>query len=133
MITPPATICFCRDCFHNVQMLEKNCPTCGSSRLIKHPELDKLFIDRDRHLVTWGGEHIELTVTECLLLISLCERPGAVKKRDQLMDAAYGVGHAVSDRTIDSHVRNIRQKFKDVDPKVELISTVHGLGYKLKL
>lgn len=100
---------------------------------IKPIELEKLFIDRDRHLVTWGGEHIELTVTECLLLISLCERPGAVKKRDQLMDAAYGVGHAVSDRTIDSHVRNVRQKFKDVDPKVELIATVHGLGYKLKL
>ena len=100
---------------------------------VKPIELDKLSIDRDRHLVSWDGRHIELTVTECLLLISLCERPGAVKKRDQLMDAAYGVGHVVSDRTIDSHVRNIRQKFKDVDPKVELISTVHGLGYKLKL
>ena len=100
---------------------------------VKPIEFDKLSIDRDRHLVSWDGLHIELTVTECLLLISLCERPGAVKKRDQLMDAAYGVGHVVSDRTIDSHVRNIRQKFKDVDPKVELISTVHGLGYKLKL
>ena len=83
-------------------------------------------------MVTWKGKDIELTVTECLLLISLAERPGNIKKREQLMDAAYQ-GMNVSDRTIDSHVRNIRQKFKNIDSKADLIGTVFGLGYKLKI
>lgn len=95
-------------------------------------EVGGLKIDRDRHLVTWNGDLIELTVTECLLLISLAERPGTIKKRDQLMDAAHQ-GINVADRTVDSHVRNIRQKFKNVDPKADLIGTVFGLGYKLKI
>jgi two-component system, OmpR family, response regulator ChvI len=97
----------------------------------KPVEVGSLKIDRERHLVTWEGKLIELTVTECLLLISLAERPGTVKKRGQLMDAAYQ-GMSVADRTIDSHVRNIRKKFKDADAKAELIKTVHGLGYKLE-
>ena len=95
-------------------------------------EVGSLKIDQERHLVTWNENNIELTVTECLLLISLAERPGTIKKREQLMDAAYQ-GMAVSDRTIDSHVRNIRQKFKDIDPKADPIGTVFGLGYKLKI
>ena len=91
-----------------------------------------LIIDQDRHLVTWNGEAVDLTVTECLLLLSLSERPGSVKSRNQLMDAAYREAIFVSDRTIDSHIRNIRQKLKSVDPKCDIITTVHGLGYKLK-
>lgn len=90
-----------------------------------------LEIDRDRHRVMWDDQPVELTVTECLLLIALAERPGTVKKRDQLMDAAYDGTVYVSDRTIDSHVRNIRQKFKSVDPSADPIATVFGLGYKL--
>ena len=90
-----------------------------------------LIIDQDRHLVTWNGEAVGLTVTECLLLLSLSQRPGSVKSRNQLMDAAYREAIYVSDRTIDSHIRNIRQKLKVVDPECDVITTVHGLGYKL--
>ena len=91
-----------------------------------------LTIDQDRHLVTWNAEPVDLTVTECLLLLALSQRPGSVKSRNQLMDAAYREAIYVSDRTIDSHVRNIRQKLKAVDPTCDIITTVHGLGYKLK-
>lgn len=93
----------------------------------------ELTIDQDRHLVTWNAIPVDLTVTECLLLLALAQRPGSVKNRNQLMDAAYSEAIYVSDRTIDSHVRNIRQKLKSIDPKCEIISTVHGLGYKLKV
>ena len=92
-----------------------------------------LVIDQDRHLVTWKTEQVDLTVTECLLLLALSKRPGSVKNRNQLMDFAYNEAIYVSDRTIDSHVRNIRQKLKELDPKCDVISTVHGLGYKLKI
>ena len=90
-----------------------------------------LSIDRERHLVSWQEQALTLTVTECMILISLAERPGAVKKRSQLMDACYEGNVFVSDRTIDSHVRNIRSKIRAVDQEAELIKTVHGLGYKL--
>ena len=96
-------------------------------------EVGDLIIDRERHLVTWKGESIDLTVTECLLLISLSERPGAVKKRQNLMDACYDGTVYVSDRTIDSHIRNIRAKFRASDDGADLIGTVQGLGYKLKI
>jgi len=100
---------------------------------VKPIEVGDLVIDRERHLVQWCGEEVLLTVTECMLLISLAERPGTVKKRDQLMDAAYDGSVHVSDRTIDSHIRNIRKKFNEVDEKVDIIGTVQGLGYKLKV
>lgn len=92
-----------------------------------------LSIDRERHLVSWRDQAIALTVTECMILISLAERPGSVKKRAQLMDACYEGNVYVSDRTIDSHVRNIRSKIRAVDQGAEPIKTVHGLGYKLVL
>ena len=96
-------------------------------------EVGSLSIDRERNLVHWKGQNIELTVTECLLLISLAERPGVVRKRQQLMDACYDGAVFVSDRTIDSHIRNIRAKFKATDGRAEPIGTIQGLGYKLKL
>jgi two-component system response regulator ChvI len=68
-----------------------------------------------------------------MILISLAERPGSVKKRAQLMDACYEGNVYVSDRTIDSHVRNIRSKIRSVDEDAEPIKTVHGLGYKLSV
>ena len=100
---------------------------------VKPIEVGDLVIDRERHLVQWCGEEVLLTVTECMLLISLAERPGTVKKRDQLMDAAYDGSVHVSDRTIDSHIRNIRKKFSEVDESVDIIGTIQGLGYKLKV
>lgn len=111
------------------------------SVLRRHAPVDKqphrrlvagdLTIDPERHLVNWRDNQLSLTVTECMILISLAERPGTVKKRAQLMDACYGGNVFVSDRTIDSHVRNIRSKIRHVDPVAEPITTVHGLGYKL--
>lgn len=92
-------------------------------------EVGDLFIDRDRHTVTWKGTHIDLTVTECLLLIELAERPGVVKKRSQLCETG---GYVTSERTVDSHIRHIRSKFKEVDDGADIIGTVHGLGYRLK-
>ena len=100
------------------------------TKTIKTSELE---IDKERHLVTWQKKPVNLTVTESMLLLSLAKRPGLVRSRSQLMDAAYDGTIYVSDRTIDSHVRNIRNKLKQVDPSCDIISTVHGLGYKLKV
>ena len=117
--------------FRIKSVLKRYTPSLTSK--IKPIEVSHLSIDKERHLVKWREEEVLLTVTECMLLISLAERPGTVKKRDQLMDAAYEGAVHVSDRTIDSHIRNIRRKFSEVDDKVDLIGTVQGLGYKLKV
>ena len=92
-----------------------------------------LSMDPVRHACTWHDRAVRLTVTEFLILQALANRPGHVKSRDQLMDAAYDGSVHVSDRTIDSHIRNIRKKFSEVDETVDLIGTVQGLGYKLKI
>jgi two-component system response regulator ChvI len=83
-----------------------------------------LVLDPNRHLCTWKGNPIELTVTEFLLLKSLAQRPGHVKSRDQLMDAAYGENIYVDDRTIDSHVKRLRKKFKATDGDYNQIETL---------
>ena len=117
--------------FRIKSVLKRHMPNLAPT--IKPIEVGDLFIDKERHLVNWNGEEVSLTVTECMLLISLSERPGTVKKRDQLMDAAYDGSVHVSDRTIDSHIRNIRKKFSDIDETLDLIGIVQGLGYKLKI
>jgi two-component system response regulator ChvI len=91
-----------------------------------------LLLDGARHACTWRGEPIELTVTEFLLVKALAIRPGHVKSRDQLMDAAYGEHIYVDDRTIDSHVKRIRKKFKVVDTEFSQIETLYGVGYRYK-
>ena len=91
-----------------------------------------LQIDKERHLVEWKGDKVHLTVTECLLLLSMASRPGIVKGRSELMRAAYDEAIYVSNRTIDSHIRNIRNKLLEVDVKCNIITTIHGLGYKLE-
>ena len=80
----------------------------------------------------WGGERVTLTVTEFLLLRALAQRPGVVKSRDQLMDAAYDDAVYVDDRTIDSHIKRIRKKFRSVDPEFASIETLYGVGYRFK-
>jgi two-component system response regulator ChvI len=90
----------------------------------------ELVLDPTRHLCTWRGEPIVLTVTEFLLLKSLAARPGHVKSRDQLMDAAYDGETFVDDRTIDSHIKRIRKKFKSVDQSFAKIETLYGVGYR---
>ena len=91
-----------------------------------------LVLDSDRHACTWKGYQIELTVTEFLLVKALAVRPGHVKSRDMLMDAAYGEHIYVDDRTIDSHIKRIRKKFKAVDPEFNQIETLYGVGYRYK-
>lgn len=91
-----------------------------------------LHLDDARHLCVWKGQPLNLTVTEYLLLKALAERPGHVKNRDQLIDAAYGESIYVDDRTIDSHVKRVRQKFKKLDPEFDKIETLYGVGYRYK-
>jgi two-component system, OmpR family, response regulator ChvI len=92
----------------------------------------ELVLDPGRHLCTWHGGHVELTVTEFLILRSLAQRPGHVKNRDQLMDAAYGEHIYVDDRTIDSHIKRLRKKFKAVDDDFAQIETLYGVGYRYR-
>jgi two-component system response regulator ChvI len=92
----------------------------------------ELVLDSKRHLCTWKSEPVQLTVTEFLILRSLAERPGHVKNRDQLMDAAYGEHIYVDDRTIDSHIKRLRRKFKALDPEFVQIETLYGLGYRYR-
>ncbi len=92
----------------------------------------ELMLDMSRHLCTWRGTPLELTVTEFLILKSLATRPGHVKNRDQLMDAAYGEHIFVDDRTIDSHIKRLRKKLKAVDDDFAEIETLYGVGYRYK-
>ena len=92
----------------------------------------ELVLDPARHLCTWREEPVGLTVTEFLILKALAQRPGHVKSRDQLMDAAYGEHIYVDDRTIDSHIKRLRRKFKDVDSGFAQIETLYGVGYRYK-
>ena len=89
-----------------------------------------LVMDPDRHRCTWHDAPVQLTVTEFLILQSLAQRPGHVKSRDQLMDAAYGENIYVDDRTIDSHIKRLRKKFKTVDDGFDKIETLYGIGYR---
>ncbi len=91
-----------------------------------------LTMDPLRHAVKWKGRDVSLTVTEFLLLQALAQRPGFVKSRDQLMDVAYDDQVYVDDRTIDSHIKRLRKKFKVVDPDFEMIETLYGVGYRFK-
>jgi len=92
----------------------------------------ELRLDPARHQCTWRGQNIDLTVTEFLLLKSLALRPGHVKSRDQLMDSAYGEHIYVDDRTIDSHVKRLRKKFKAADSDFAQIETLYGVGYRYR-
>lgn len=89
-----------------------------------------LVMDSGRHQCSWRGDMLNLTVTEFLLLKSLAIRPGQVKSRDQLIDAAYGEYTYVDDRTIDSHVKRLRKKFKLLDQGFASIETLYGIGYR---
>jgi two-component system response regulator ChvI len=90
----------------------------------------RLSMDPARHRVTWGGANVTLTVTEFLILETLAQRPGIVKTRNQLMDAAYQDDIYVDDRTIDSHIKRVRRKFRQVDPTFDAIETLYGAGYR---
>ena len=91
-----------------------------------------LVLDKSRHLCTWKDKEVNLTVTEFLLVEALARRPGHVKSRDQLIDAAYGEHIYVDDRTIDSHIKRLRRKFKDVGEDFTEIETLYGIGYRYR-
>ncbi|NBU29203.1 MAG: DNA-binding response regulator [Caulobacteraceae bacterium] len=92
----------------------------------------KLTLDPERHESLWEGRPVRLTVTEFLLLQSLAQRPGFVKSRDNLMDAAYDDQVYVDDRTIDSHIKRMRKKFRQVDSEFDAIETLYGVGYRYR-
>ena len=89
-----------------------------------------LTMDPQRHTVQWKGIHVALTITEFLLLQALAIRPGFVKSRDQLMDVAYDDQVYVDDRTIDSHIKRLRKKFREADKAFDAIETLYGVGYR---
>jgi two-component system, OmpR family, response regulator ChvI len=95
-------------------------------------ERGQLRMDPERHICTWKAEAVTLTVTEFLILKALATRPGVVKSRNALMDAAYDDQVYVDDRTIDSHVKRLRKKFKAVDDAFDMIETLYGVGYRFK-
>jgi two-component system response regulator ChvI len=98
----------------------------------KSIERGQLVMDQERHTCTWKGEPVTLTVTEFLILHALAQRPGVVKSRDALMDSAYDEQVYVDDRTIDSHIKRLRKKFKAVDDSFDMIETLYGVGYRFR-
>jgi two-component system response regulator ChvI len=95
-------------------------------------ERGKRKMDPERHTCVWDNRPVTLTVTEFLILQALASRPGVVKSRDALMDAAYDDQVYVDDRTIDSHIKRLRKKFKQVDDAFDVIETLYGVGYRFK-
>jgi two-component system, OmpR family, response regulator ChvI len=106
---------------------------CGSKVSIANT-LDRgdLHVDPERHTCSWRGKSVALTVTEFLILQSLASRPGVVKSRNALMDAAYDDDVHVDYRTIDSHMKRVRSKFRAVDGTFDMIETLYGVGYRFR-
>jgi two-component system response regulator ChvI len=101
----------------------------------EEPELlvrGRLSMDPARHKVRWDSKDVTLTVTEFLILHALAQRPGVVKTRNQLLDIAYEEDVYVDDRTIDSHIKRIRRKFREADPAFDAIETLYGAGYRFE-
>lgn len=113
---------------HEVNKVENDSSANNSGLVVRGP----LTLDDLRHQCRWQDQDIQLTVTEFLLTKALATRPGLVKSRDQLIDAAYGENIYVDDRTIDSHIKRIRKKFRQVDPEFNKIETLYGIGYRYK-
>jgi two-component system, OmpR family, response regulator ChvI len=103
--------------------------TKGPSKVL---EQGQLLVDSDRHTCTWKGRPVTLTVTEFLILQELAIRPGVVKSRNALLEAAYPDNVHVDERTIDSHMKRMRKKFMAVDDAFDMIDTLYGVGYRLR-
>ncbi len=112
-----------------VQLRKKNINVEESKNLIKH---GKLVLDPSQLECSWDGKSLpeKLTTTEFLIVKELAKRPGIIKERAQLMDIAYKDNNDIEDRTIDSHVKRIRKKFKKVDQNFSAIETRYGSGYR---
>ena len=107
-------------------------PARTAATAAKALERGHLVMDQERHTCTWKGQPVTLTVTEFLILHALAQRPGVVKSRDALMDAAYDEQVYVDDRTIDSHIKRLRKKFKMADTDFDMIETLYGVGYRFR-
>jgi two-component system response regulator ChvI len=105
-------------------------PTMNKEAEAKVLERGQLRMDPERHTCTWKSGPVTLTVTEFLILQALASRPGVVKSRNALMDAAYDDQVYVDDRTIDSHIKRLRKKFKAADEEFDMIETLYGVGYR---
>lgn len=99
-------------------------------RVLHH---DNLKLDLDAHIATWRDQHIDLTCREMSLLVSLIQYPGIVKSRNSLIDEAYPDNIHVDERTVDSHMKRLRAKFRDLDPNFDGIQSVYGVGYRFKV
>ena len=112
-----------------VQLRKKTSNIDDSKNLIKH---GKLVLDPSQLECSWNGKALpeKLTTTEFLIVKELAKRPGMIKERAQLMDIAYKDNNEIEDRTIDSHVKRIRKKFKMVDQNFSAIETRYGSGYR---
>ena len=102
----------------------------GDEPVAEPIERGRLVMDPARHKVLWDGKTVTLTVTEFLILEMLASRPGIVRTRNQLMDAAYQDDVYIDDRTIDSHIKRLRRKFREVDGEFDAIETLYGAGYR---
>jgi two-component system, OmpR family, response regulator ChvI len=111
------------------QPKDQNSTATEAARIL---ERGKLKLDPERHTCHWDNKPVTLTVTEFLILQALATRPGVVKTRDALMDAAYDDQVYVDDRTIDSHIKRLRKKFKQSDDDFDVIETLYGVGYRFK-
>jgi len=112
-----------------VQLRKKTHAVEDSKNLIKH---GKLVLDPSQLECAWDGKSLpeKLTTTEFLIVKELAKRPGIIKERAQLMDIAYKDNNDIEDRTIDSHVKRIRKKFKRIDQNFSAIETRYGSGYR---
>jgi two-component system response regulator ChvI len=99
---------------------------------VKVLECGQLRMDPERHTCAWKNKAVALTVTEFLILQALASRPGIVKSRNALMDAAYDDQVYVDDRTIDSHIKRLRRRFRSSDSEFDMIETLYGVGYRFK-
>ena len=117
-------------------ILRRSTPKDGSAP--KEIDADKVLergmlrMDPERHSCTWKNESVTLTVTEFLILQALASRPGVVKSRNALMDAAYDDQVYVDDRTIDSHIKRLRKKFSETGEEFDMVETLYGVGYRFK-
>jgi two-component system response regulator ChvI len=105
---------------------EENAPDSAVEEIVR----GRLTMDPARRRVRWDGKDVTLTVTEFMILEALAQRPGVVKSRNQLMDIAYQDDIYVDDRTIDSHIKRMRRKFREVDSEFKAIETLYGVGYR---
>jgi two-component system, OmpR family, response regulator ChvI len=115
-------------------VLRRQLPRDGASKEVQAMPIEcgQLRMDPERHNCTWKNRPVTLTVTEFLILQALVSRPGVVKSRNVLMDLAYDDQVYVDDRTIDSHIKRLRKRFKSTDTEFDMIETLYGVGYRFK-